>query len=332
MIDVSVIVPVYKVEPYIRASLDSMLQQTHQNIEIILVDDGSPDRSGEICDEYAAKDARVRVIHKQNEGTGMARNTGMDAACGEYLYFSDPDDLMEPTLIEDNLRLARRHDADVVAFGFKRRMNGREETFVPALSGEYSYEAFWDAFPKANELMSSLWLRLFRKSFIDKNGLRAQTLSTAQDAYFLFDTYGARFNKVVFNPKPYYIYLIRPSSAVTAYKPERFENQYKVTQRFEEVLRDTPEAGGRYQQLVDQRYIVSFLVAFKTLAHAKEIPFGEKRRIAREYALRAPIHGAIRRMSIASAGPFTRKLRVLMMKGRMFGLLLWLDGRGGGIT
>lgn len=326
MIDVSVIVPVYKVEPYIRASLDAILAQTHRNIEVILVDDGSPDRCGEICDEYADKDARVRVIHKQNEGTGAARNTGMDAARGEYLYFSDPDDLMVPELIEENLRLAREHDADVVVFGFERRANGREETFLPALCGEYSYEAFWDNFPKANELMTSLWLRLFRKSFIDRSGLRAQRLSTAQDAYFLFDTYGARFNKIVFNPKAYYIYLVRPRSAVTAYKPERFENQYRVSQRFEEVIHTTPEAGGRYQELVDQRYIVSFIVAFKTLAHAKEIPLGKRRRIALEYASRAPIRGAIGRMSVAHAGSPTRKLRTLMMKARMFGLLLLLDG------
>ena len=82
MIDVSIVVPVYGVEKYLRQSVQSMRNQTHKNIEIILVDDGSPDRCGEICDELAVEDDRIRVIHKQNEGTGYARNAGMDAASG----------------------------------------------------------------------------------------------------------------------------------------------------------------------------------------------------------------------------------------------------------
>ena len=85
MIDVSMIVPVYGVEKYLRRAVRSMRNQTHKNIEIILVDDGSPDRCGEICDELAGQDDRIRVIHQQNGGVGSARNTGMDAASGEYL-------------------------------------------------------------------------------------------------------------------------------------------------------------------------------------------------------------------------------------------------------
>lgn len=97
---VSIIIPVYKVEPYLRQCIDSVLAQTYKNIEIILVDDGSPDACPEICDEYAAKDSRVRVIHKENGGLSDARNAGIKIATGEWLSFVDSDDIVHPQMIE----------------------------------------------------------------------------------------------------------------------------------------------------------------------------------------------------------------------------------------
>ena len=96
MIDlISVIVPVYNVEPYLRKCVDSILAQSYSNLEVILVDDGSPDGCGAICDEYAAKDARVRVIHKPNGGVSDARNAGLDIMTGDYVAFVDSDDWVE---------------------------------------------------------------------------------------------------------------------------------------------------------------------------------------------------------------------------------------------
>ena len=94
----SVIVPVYKVEPYLRRCVDSIINQTYQNLEIILVDDGSPDNCGAICDEYAEKDPRVKVIHKENRGQAVARNVGLATSTGEYLCFVDSDDWLDPHL------------------------------------------------------------------------------------------------------------------------------------------------------------------------------------------------------------------------------------------
>ena len=103
---ISVIVPVYKVEPYLRKCLDSIVGQTYQNLEIILVDDGSPDGCGAICDEYAAQDKRVRVIHKANGGVSSARNAGLTAATGEWIGWVDSDDWIEPDMYERMLELA----------------------------------------------------------------------------------------------------------------------------------------------------------------------------------------------------------------------------------
>ena len=115
---ISVIVPVYKAEAYLHRCVDSLLAQTFMIFEILLVDDGSPDRSGEICDEYAKKDSRVRVFHKENGGGSSARQCGMDNARGEYTIHADPDDWVEPNYLEELYKKAKDEDADMVICDF----------------------------------------------------------------------------------------------------------------------------------------------------------------------------------------------------------------------
>lgn len=110
---ISVIVPVYKVEPYLRQCIDSILAQTYTDFELILVDDGSPDNCGAICDEYAKHDDRIRVIHQENGGLSAARNTGIDAARGEYLTFIDGDDWVKNNHIENLYMCAKTYSADI---------------------------------------------------------------------------------------------------------------------------------------------------------------------------------------------------------------------------
>ena len=117
---ISIIMPVYKVEKYIRKSLDCVVNQTYKNIEIILVDDGSPDNCPLICDEYAEKDSRVKVIHKSNGGIGSARNSGLNNATGDYIIHFDPDDIVSLDICEKATMTALRHDADVVVFNYKK--------------------------------------------------------------------------------------------------------------------------------------------------------------------------------------------------------------------
>lgn len=117
---VSVIVPVYRCEEFLPACIDSILGQTHQNLEVILVDDGSPDGSGAICDAYAAKDSRVRVIHQENAGVSAARNAGIDAATGDAIAFVDSDDTVEKDQYEVLVRLASEHEADIAHCGYRK--------------------------------------------------------------------------------------------------------------------------------------------------------------------------------------------------------------------
>lgn len=122
---ITVIVPVYNVEPYLRQCLDSVVNQTYQNIEIILVDDGSPDHCGEICDEYARNDSRIIVIHQENAGLSAARNAALDIARGEYFMFVDSDDWVEPTFCEKALEMVLDNQVGMAIFGFQQRfLNG----------------------------------------------------------------------------------------------------------------------------------------------------------------------------------------------------------------
>lgn len=133
----SAVVPVYKVEGYLGQLIESLQNQTLSDIQIILVDDGSPDRSGQICDEYAAKDSRIKVIHKQNGGVGAARNDGLAAVEGEWVYFCDSDDFLELDALEKLVSAGEEHQAEVVygdvamLSGEKvQRMHFHKEAFV----------------------------------------------------------------------------------------------------------------------------------------------------------------------------------------------------------
>lgn len=117
---VSIIVPVYQVKAYISECVESLLAQTYTNLEVLLVDDGSTDGSGAVCDEYAARDSRVRVVHQENQGAAGARNTGLDLALGKYIAFVDSDDVIAPTYVKELFLLLKKYQADIAACAYGR--------------------------------------------------------------------------------------------------------------------------------------------------------------------------------------------------------------------
>lgn len=156
---ISIIIPVYNVEPYLQRCLHSVVSQTYQNLEIILVDDGSMDRSGRICDEWALRDDRLTVIHKENGGLSSARNAGIDIASGRYIGFVDSDDYIEPTMYEVLLRAIEDNGAQIACCGRNRieghcvtaqhsndalRLMSGEEAIQQLLIGGLVEEAAWD--------------------------------------------------------------------------------------------------------------------------------------------------------------------------------------------
>lgn len=136
---VSIIVPVYKTKAYLSQCIESLLSQTYRSVEIILVDDGSPDECPALCDAYASKDKRIRVIHKGNGGLSSAREAGIRNAHGDYIAVVDSDDWLESNTIEECVEIALRNDADCVMFGYVREYPQKS---IPAhlFDSDFSYE------------------------------------------------------------------------------------------------------------------------------------------------------------------------------------------------
>ncbi|MBQ6799361.1 MAG: glycosyltransferase [Oscillospiraceae bacterium] len=206
---ISVIVPVYRVELYLRPCIESILAQTLQEIEIILVDDGSPDRCGELCEEYAAKDPRIRVIHKENGGLSSARNAGLEIAQGEYIGFVDSDDRVDPDMFEFLYRNLEESGADISVCGYRIHQNGSVISCgEPFRSVQTSREAMRTVMEQP-EIGIVVWNKLYRRSIF--RGIRFPEGRIAEDA-FLYLRLTDAADTVVFDTAPKYHYLRREGS------------------------------------------------------------------------------------------------------------------------
>ena len=203
---VSIIVPVYKVEKYIRQCVDSLLAQTYRNIEVILVDDGSPDNCGAICDEYAAKDSRVKVIHQQNGGVSVARQTGIDHATGEYSIHADPDDWVELNMIEELVAKAVANNADMVICDFYRESKSDRIHVCQNPGNDLSASAVLRKI-LSQQLHGSCWNKLVNRSRIEGIGFTPEDLCILEDELYNIRIL-TRSIKVTYLPKALYHYRI----------------------------------------------------------------------------------------------------------------------------
>ena len=170
----SVVIPVYNVEKYLRECVDSILNQTFMDFEVILVDDGSKDSSGIICDEYAAKDSRVKVIHKENGGQSTARNTGLNKACGDYVFFMDSDDFITYNEFFADIFQALDENTDIVLFRYQKYYNDENVKPIGTTFSKMVYN-------RSNELLSELvrydtfycscWTKFIRTSLLKDNNI-----------------------------------------------------------------------------------------------------------------------------------------------------------------
>ena len=198
---VSIIVPVYKAEKYIHQCIDSLLAQTYRNIEVILVDDGSPDHCGKICDEYAAKDSRVKVIHQQNGGVSVARQTGIDHATGEYSIHADPDDWVELNMIEELVAKAVADNADMVICDFYRESKSEKTYDCQSPGDDLSASAVLRKI-LSQQLHGSCCNKLVNRSRIEGIGFTPEDLCILEDELYNIRIL-ARKIKVSYLPKAF---------------------------------------------------------------------------------------------------------------------------------
>lgn len=209
---ISIIIPIYNVERYLRQCIDSILAQTFTDFELLLIDDGSPDGCPAICDEYAGKDARIRVFHKQNGGVTSARNKGLDNAKGNWIIYIDGDDWIEPTYVEELYNAAINNEADIAICGFR---------FVyEDGSSVIEHPTIWNDNKQAslNRYIASIWTTAcgsIQKSNLYKdNSIRSPKNITFCEDFHLMVRLCYFANKVISIDRPLYNYRQRSSSIV----------------------------------------------------------------------------------------------------------------------
>lgn len=223
---VSIIVPMYNVEKYLHQCIDSLINQTLRDIEIILVDDGSPDKCGEIADDYAKLDSRIQVVHQQNQGLGPARNTGLRVARGEYVGFVDSDDYVKPKMFEHLYQVAQEGNFDIVTGGHDECMTaGEVRHCVHPLAGK-SYQdqnailkirkrfyGHWQRKDGKIYLPVSAWRSIYKRKVIADNNLFFREI-LSEDIFFDLDIYKA-INSIAYINTTDYCYRKEGQPSIT---------------------------------------------------------------------------------------------------------------------
>ena len=273
---VSIIVPIFNVEKYLSECIDSILSQTYENIEIILIDDGSTDKSAEICDKYALKDKRVRVIHKINGGVSAARNDALQQANGQLIMFVDSDDWINSETCETAVSTMQESGADVVMWTYISENNGNQspkiifgsdtifegtnvkEKLHRRLFGLTGEEL---ANPELADSLCPVWGKLYKKELILDNNISFVDLSeigTYEDGLFNIEVF-SQVEKAVYLNKCFYHYRKENSSSVTSgYRKDLFEKWQHLFDLMQEYIAEN-NLPSDYQAALNNRIALSIV-------------------------------------------------------------------------
>lgn len=250
---ISVIVPVYKVENYLDRCVKSIVDQTYKNLEIILVDDGSPDNCPELCDFWAKKDDRIKVIHKYNEGLGLARNSGLKIANGDYIAFVDSDDYIDLCMYEVLIQKAISSNADIVYCGhhfeneygifsdvidFEKEMVFEKEQLLE-LSLKYL------GISGRRPLMMSVWHSIYRKEVVTNTFFFSEREVVSEDLHYQLSAI-LNCNRIIYLPHAYYYYCFNSKSLSHTFMFEKFNGFKALTRHLFELYRQYKQENTAY--------------------------------------------------------------------------------------
>lgn len=330
---VSVVIPVYNVERYLDRCLRSVVNQTYRNLEIILVNDGSPDNCPVLCEEWAQKDSRIKVIHKQNEGLGKARNTGIENATGEYICFVDSDDYIAVDTIQQTMELANAYHAEIVLFGFSsvdrdgrirrsqiphasKKIYSREEireVILPELISHNPHTGY-----KSNLHMSAC-MCLISLSLISRTNWRfaSEREIIAEDVYSLLQLYGY-VQSVAILDKACYYYCENGASLTHSYRPDRYEKICYFHRKCMERAADMGYSNEIVERL-DYPYI-SFTIAAMKMIVAADCNQKERKVALYKIVTDSYLQKILHRIEL-SKEPFARRLLFEAMKRQLCGVI-----------
>ena len=219
---VSIIIPTYNVEAYLKECLESVVNQTLKDIEIIAIDDGATDNSGKILDEYAKKDSRIKVIHKENGGYGKAMNVGLDNATGEYIGIVEPDDFVDLEMFETLYKTAKKHNADFVKSDFNRFIHDKKGKIIKEYISLDKKNNYYNKIinPQTDistfNLVMNTWSGIYNREFLNKNKIRHNETPGAsfQDNGFWFQTFVCATKAYFLNQAFYMCRRDNPNSSI----------------------------------------------------------------------------------------------------------------------
>jgi glycosyltransferase EpsJ len=282
---VSVIMPVYKVEQYVARAIESMLSQTFGEFEYLIVDDGSPDGSGAICDAYAEKDSRIRVIHKENGGAPSARNAAMELARGKYFYFMDSDDWAEPEMLADMVALAEQSGAQYVVAGYfiDTYYSDTEYLTVNLSHPDVVYNNREDFRHSAyrlfdQNLLYTPWNKLYLAEYLKTNGI---TFPQTFWDDFPFNLRVLRdVERVAVTSKQYYHFMrARAESETAKYMPQMYEKREEEHQWMLDLYRHWGVDDAPSREFLARRYIERVIGCIENVTNKKcTLPVAEKKR------------------------------------------------------
>ncbi len=290
---VSIIMPVYNMGEHLRKSVPSVLNQTYQNIELILVDDGSKDNSLEVCRELAVKDNRIKVFHQDNQGSGPARNTGIKNAAGKYAYFPDADDCMVPNAIESLIEKFEKYSCDMIVFGYKMIFSdGTERKF-----NDYPNEVFTGSYVRQNydiftgdkrrwEVQGAPWNKIFSLDIIKSNNVEFPALRRNQDEVFVM-RYVNSAEKIALIDEIFYIHYPNDMrlafnkfpidyfeivSSLNGFRKERYKRFKEISVRCVKEMpdKDYKSDSTMFKLMKSKHYFLLYIVVYFALRKNKK--------------------------------------------------------------
>jgi len=280
---ISIVLPIYNVENYLERCIKSVISQTYKNLEIILVDDGSTDDCSKMCDEWAEKDNRIVVVHKNNQGLGMARNTGIEYAKGRFICFFDSDDFIENDMIENVYKVITKENAEMACFGYNVIKKDKiVQSNIPELK-QYFYEGddvikvflpeLISENPKTGKksgLNMSAWSCMYSKELIEENNWRfvSERKIISEDIYSLLYLY-KNVKRVAVVKKAFYNYCENPNSLTQTYREDRYikiKYFYQMSMQACEELAFSEDIKMR----INYPYLANTIAAMKQIVNSNE--------------------------------------------------------------
>lgn len=256
---ISIVMPVYNAEKTVRTMLDSIIAQSFTDWELIVVDDGSTDNSGAILDNYAVKEPRIRVLHKQNGGVAMARQDGVSVSTGKYVIHADADDWMESDMLKDMWNVAVNENADIVICDFYTDIPGKDSMLSRQQPSSLTpMEVLYDLYTK--KLFGALWHKLIKRSVYDKASARFyRGINYCEDLLLLTQILTATTPEIAYLPKAHYHYVLGDESLTRRVSLQGLESMRRFHEKAKELLPHQERFGLLKELFLKNEFSVYFM-------------------------------------------------------------------------